>query len=938
MAENKIKIIGAKEHNLKNINLELPKEKLIVFSGLSGSGKSTLAFDTIYAEGHRRYVESLSSYARQFIGLTAKPNVDFIEGLSPSISIDQKSVSTNPRSTVGTTTEIYDYLRLLFARIGKPYCPNCNIPIQVQTTQKIIENIIEKYEDKTITIYSPIIEGQKGTFEKLFEQLSMEGFDRVKVDGETFNLNRQKIDLDKNKYHTIDLFIDRISNIKDEKDRLFEAIELALKKSSGMLKIEVDKKEYIYSQKRSCPKCGFSFKEIEPRIFSFNSPYGACEECNGLGIKFKVDPDLVIPDKTKSLIDGAIKPWNNRYSHFYMSMLASVCKKYSIPINKQIKDIEKEKLDIILYGSDEEIELIRKDESGKNSWRIYKKYEGVINILERLYNETESEQKREEISKYMREIPCLKCNGKRLKKESLSIYIQNKNIAQVTDLTIKEAYGFFKSLKLEKNDLLIAKPILKEINSRLEFLINVGLDYITLSRYTKTLSGGESQRIRLATQIGSNLSGVIYVLDEPSIGLHPRDTNKLLITLKNLRDLGNTVIVVEHDEETIKSADYIVDIGPYAGKDGGEIVYAGPYKGLLASTKSITAKYLRGERKIKVPLKRRKPKEWLELKGCKKNNLKNIDVKFPLGVLCVISGVSGSGKSSLVNDTLNTILEFYFKNKRVETFDLCSSVIGIEKIKRFVNIDQSPIGRTPRSNPATYVGAFGPIRELYAKMPLAKMRGWKAGRFSFNVPGGRCIKCEGAGLIKIEMNFLPDLYIQCDECEGKRYDKETLEVKYKDKNIYDVLEMSVEEAYKFFENIPQIKSKLEGLMNVGLGYIKLGQSATTLSGGEAQRVKLASELIKYGQGDTLYILDEPTTGLHFADVEKLLDVLLRLVEKNNTVIVVEHNLDVIKTADWVIDLGPEGGDEGGEIVAVGTPEDIIQNENSYTGQYLKKVL
>ncbi|MFN3909814.1 MAG: excinuclease ABC subunit UvrA [Candidatus Anstonellaceae archaeon] len=936
--EETIKIFGAKEHNLKNINLEIPKEKLVVFCGVSGCGKTTLAFDTIYAEGHRRYVESLSTYARQFIGLSSKPDVEKIEGLSPSISIDQKTVSFNPRSTVGTTTEIYDYLRLLFAKIGQPYCPNCNILISSQSIEKIIEKIFLQYSKQKITVIAPIVIGQKGSFEKLFEQLQKEGFDRVVVDKKNYLLSREKIELDKNKYHDIDIVIDRIEVVEEERGRILEAVELGLKKAAGLIKITDGKKEEIYSQKKSCSKCGFSFKEIEPRSFSFNSPYGACDECHGIGIKFKIDPNLVIKDKRKSLIQGAIEPWNNKYSLYNMQVLFAFAKRYGIPINEPIEKLTEKQIELIMYGSSEPIEILIKGKDGGIKWHGWKIFEGVANHLERTYNETDSEQKREEIQKYIREVQCSKCKGKRLKDEVLSIRINEKNIVEITDMPIKAAYGFFKNLKFEKNELLIAKPIIKEISSRLEFLINVGLDYLTLSRATKTLSGGEAQRIRLATQIGSNLSGVIYVLDEPSVGLHPKDTAKLIATLRNLRDLGNSVIVVEHDEETIKNADFIVELGPGAGENGGEVVFAGPKKDFFERNDSLTLKYIKKEKKILIPKKRREPKKWLNLFSCNRNNLKEIDIAIPLGVFCAISGVSGSGKSSLISETLCPILEHWTKNKEKNTLGLCKEIRGIEQVKRLVIIDQRPIGKTPRSNPATYIGAFGPIRELFAQLPLSKAKGWKSGRFSFNVPGGRCIKCGGGGIIKIEMNFLPDLYIPCDECNGKRYDNETLSVRYKGKNIYEVLEMSVGEAYKFFENIPQIKRKLQGLMDVGLDYIKLGQSATTLSGGEAQRVKLAAELNKNSQEDTIYILDEPTTGLHFAEVEKLIKVLNSLVENKNSVLIVEHNLEILKSADYIIDLGPEGGDRGGEIVAYGTPEEIAKNSESYTGQYLQKLL
>ena len=927
----RIKIVGAREHNLKNINLELPRDKLIVITGVSGSGKSSLAFDTIYAEGQRRYVESLSAYARQFLGQMKKPDVEYIEGLSPAISIEQKGISKNPRSTVGTVTEIYDYLRLLFARIGIPHCPLCGKEIRQQTSQQIIENVMNL--NGKITIFAPIARGKKGEYKKEFETLRREGFGKVRVDGEIIDLEND-ISLDKKKKHNIEVLIDRINldNSKD-KTRIADAVELALKIGDGLVLVSSDR-EYLYSEKFACPDCGISFGEIEPRIFSFNSPFGACPECKGLGYKIEIDPDLVIPDRSLSIIEGAIAPWGNNMDTYYMKMLRTVVEHYGYTVETPIEDMDEKVIDIILYGTKEKIKFSFKGESSQ--WSYEGGFEGVIRNLERRFRETSSEYIRNEIGKYMNEKACSFCNGKRLKKESLAVTINGKNIIELTEMSIKKLYRFFNNLKLTEREKIISKQILKEIKNRLEFLISVGLDYLTLDRKSATLSGGEAERIRLATQIGSSLVGVLYILDEPSIGLHQRDNTRLIQTLKKLRDLGNTVIVIEHDENMIRNADHIVDMGPGAGEHGGRVVAQGNLEEVMNNSESLTGKYLKGVLKIEVPKKRRKSNKFLKITGVRHNNLKNITVEIPLGVFVCITGVSGSGKSSLINDTLyRAIAQKLYRAK--EKPGRYENIIGLENIDKVVVIDQSPIGRTPRSNPATYTGVFTPIRELFSMLPESKIRGYSPGRFSFNVKGGRCDACEGHGLIKIEMHFLPDVYVPCEVCKGKRFNKETLEVKYRGKNIADVLDMSVEEALNFFENIPRIKRILQTLYDVGMGYIKLGQSATTLSGGEAQRVKLAKELSKKATGRTLYILDEPTTGLHFDDIKKLLNVLNRLVDRGNTVLVIEHNLDVIKNADYIIDLGPEGGDKGGYVVAKGTPEDIVK-KNTYTGQFLEKVL
>ena len=926
-----IKIVGAREHNLKNIDLELPRDKLIVVTGVSGSGKSSLAFDTIYAEGQRRYVESLSAYARQFLGQMNKPDVEYIEGLSPSISIEQKGISKNPRSTVGTVTEIYDYLRLLFARIGVPHCPICGKGIRQQTSQQIIENIMN-FKGRII-IFAPIARGKKGEYRKEFENLRKEGFGKVRIDGEIIDLENEIV-LDKKKKHNIEVLIDRI-NLEKSKDktRIADAVELALMKGNGLILISSDK-EYLFSEKFACPDCNISFGEIEPRIFSFNSPFGACPECKGLGYKIEIDPDLVIPDRSLSIIEGAITAWGNNIDTYYMKMLRTVVEHYGYTVYTPIRDMDKKVVDTILYGTKDKIKFSFKGETSQ--WTYEGGFEGVIRNLERRFRETSSEYIRNEIGKYMNEKACSFCHGKRLKKESLAVTVKGKNIIELTEMSIKDLYKFFNELKLTEREKIISKQILKEIKSRLEFLISVGLDYLTLDRKSATLSGGEAERIRLATQIGSSLVGVLYILDEPSIGLHQRDNTRLIQTLKRLRDLGNTVIVIEHDENMIRNADHIVDMGPGAGEHGGFVVAQGKLEDITNNSKSLTGKYLKGELKIEIPKKRRKADKFLKISGVRHNNLKNITVEIPLGVFVCITGVSGSGKSSLINDTLYRAIAQKLYRAR-EKPGLYEKIQGLENIDKVVVIDQSPIGRTPRSNPSTYTGAFTPIRELFSVLPESKIRGYTPGRFSFNVKGGRCEACAGHGLIKIEMHFLPDVYVPCDVCKGKRFNKETLEIRYKGKNIADVLDMSVEEALKFFENIPRIKRVLQTLYDVGMGYIKLGQSATTLSGGEAQRVKLAKELSKKATGKTLYILDEPTTGLHFDDIKKLLNVLNRLVDRGNTVIVIEHNPDVIKNADYIIDLGPEGGDEGGYVVAKGTPEEIVK-KNTYTGQFLEKVL
>lgn len=935
---DQIIVKGARENNLKNIDITLPKNKLIVMTGVSGSGKSSLAFDTIYAEGQRRYVESLSSYARQFLGSSDKPDVDSIEGLSPAISIDQKTTSKNPRSTVGTVTEIYDYLRLLFARIGTPICPIHNIPITSQSIEEMTNQILKLEIGTKIRVLSPIVHGEKGTHSDLFNDLIKDGYSRVRIDNEDFELT-DEIKLEKNKKHNIDVIIDRLIMKEDIRSRLYEAIELASKISNGKVVIDViGSKEIVMSEKYACPLCDFSIPELEPRMFSFNAPYGSCPICKGLGIKMKVDEDLVIPDKTKSLIEGAIKAINlNDVGNTIYTQIDTVCKYYDIDMDTPIKNMDKEKLNILLYGTPDILEFNYTSKNG-NTRTSKDFYEGIINNLERRYIETKSGWIRDWIEGFMTELPCNSCHGSRLSDEVLSVKVGGKNIYEVTCLSIKDLYQFVISLKLSKSETEIANLILKEIKSRLEFLINVGLDYLTLSRSAGTLSGGEAQRIRLATQIGSRLTGVLYVLDEPSIGLHQRDNNRLIKSMLEMRDLGNTLIVVEHDTDTMKAADYLVDIGPGAGLHGGCVVAAGTPEEVMNCEESLTGKYLTGKLKIDVPETRRKGnKKYLEIKGASENNLKNINVKIPLGTFTCITGVSGSGKSTLINEILykavySNLYKVKLKPGRYK------EIKGLDNIDKVIDISQAPIGRTPRSNPATYTGVFDDIRDVFTETKEAKIRGYDKSRFSFNVKGGRCEACWGDGVKKIEMHFLPDVYVPCEVCGGTRYNKETLQVKFKGKSIYDVLEMRVEEAYEFFENFPKVRNKLQMLMDVGLSYIKLGQSAPTLSGGEAARVKLAKELQKKPTGKSLFILDEPTTGLHSDDIKKLIAILERIVDNGDTVVVIEHNLDMIKVADYIIDLGPEGGDGGGRIVATGTPEEVSKVKESYTGQFLKEYL
>ena len=934
---DKIIIKGAKENNLKNISIELPRDKFIVFTGVSGSGKTSLAFDTIYAEGQRRYVESLSSYARMFLGQMDKPDVESIEGLSPAISIDQKSTSRNPRSTVGTITEIYDYYRLLFARIGVPHCPNCGKPITTQTVDQIIDKVLEYEEGTRIQVLAPMVRRAKGTHKKLLEDIKKEGFVRVRVNGELFELEEDII-LDKNKKHTIEVVIDRLIIKAGIQKRLVDSVETALTLSGGMVLIDLmGQEELLMSTKFACTECGIGFGEISPRMFSFNNPIGACETCNGLGVKREIDVDLVIPDYSKTIGERAIAPFGAEEDGYYYQMFAALAKYYNFDISKPLSQAPKEFIDELLYGTngrEVKVNFISKFQGAREYVR---EFEGVVNNLQRRYNETRSPDMRQWIEEYMYESPCPACYGARLNPISLAVKIGNKNIYEVTQLSVIKSLEFFDKLDLSPMNRIIGGQIIKEIRDRLQFLSDVGLNYLTLARNASTLSGGESQRIRLATQIGSSLVGVLYVLDEPSIGLHQRDNAMLIKTLRSLTDLGNTLIVVEHDEETMQNADYILDIGPGAGVHGGEVVGFGTIDEIKNNPNSITGQYLSGKKKIEVPAQRRKAEKFIEIKGAKENNLKNIDVKIPLGIMCCVTGVSGSGKSSLINEILAKGLhQKLFKNtNRPGKFD---QMLGIENIDKIITIDQSPIGRTPRSNPATYTGVFDYIRDVYSMTLESKERGYSKGRFSFNVKGGRCEACRGDGILKIEMHFLPDVYVPCDVCKGKRYNRETLEVKYKGKNIADVLDMTVDEALDFFENIPRIQNKIKTLQDVGLGYVKLGQPSPELSGGEAQRVKLAYELSKRGTGKTVYVLDEPTTGLHIADIHMLIDVLNRLVEAGNTVIVIEHNLDVIKTADYIIDLGPEGGDGGGTIVAQGTPEEVAEVKNSYTGQYLKKVL
>ena len=937
MAENKLKIRGARHHNLKNIDVDIPKNKLVVISGLSGSGKSTLAFDTIYAEGQRRYVESLSAYARQFLEMMDKPDVDSIDGLSPAIAIQQKTTSKNPRSTVGTTTEIYDYMRLLYARIGIPHCTNCKRKISTQSIERICDSILKDFSGKKILILSPLIQRKKGTYEKLFEQIKKDGYSRIRLNGEILSLDEEIPTLDRQKWHNIEIVVDRITTNKSEHSRIFEAVQTAINASKGDVIISSDKIEKIFSQNNACPHCGLTIGELEPRTFSFNSPFGLCKACNGLGVKMEFEADLVIPDKTKSILDGAIVPWSGRFSSFRRQALRAVGKKFGFDLMTPINEIKSKHLKIILHGTDDLIDFNYRSKSGDSSWNYTNAFEGVLGNLHRVFMETESESKREWLKQFMQDTPCNVCDGKKLKPESLGVTINDMGIMDVCDLPINNCYDFFSTLKLTENEQHIARDVLKEIKERLEFLMNVGLDYLTLNRLSSTLSGGESQRIRLATQIGSNLTGVLYVLDEPTSGLHQRDNSRLIKTLNKLRNLGNTVIVVEHDEEVIRNSDWIVDLGPGAGIHGGNVVFEGTVDKILNGSKSVTGKYLKNNSLIILNDKIRNRSGSLIIKKASENNLKQIDVEIPLGLFVSVTGVSGSGKSTLINDILLKTLENHFSKSHVRAGNH-KEITGLENIDKVIAIDQSPIGRTPRSNPATYIGAFTPIRELYSNTALSKERGYTPGQFSFNVPTGRCFACDGDGVKQIEMQFLSDVYVKCDECKGKRYNSETLSVLYKGKNISDVLDMTVFEALNFFENVPSIQRKLQTVYDVGLGYIKLGQSSTTLSGGEAQRVKLSSELSKRGTGKTLYILDEPTTGLHFADVQKLLDVLNRLVNMGNTVVVIEHNMDVIKNSDWLIDLGPEGGAEGGRIVSVGTPLDVSKSPGSYTGKYLKKLL
>ncbi len=932
-----IEIKGANEHNLKNINLKIPRDEFIVITGLSGSGKSSLAFDTIYAEGQRRYVESLSSYARQFLGQMEKPDVESIEGLSPAISIDQKTTNRNPRSTVGTVTELYDYFRLLFARVGTPHCPICDQIISKQSIDEIVDQILELENRTKLMLLSPVVKGKKGTHKKVLENIKKEGYLRLRVDGEMREIS-DNIELDKNKKHTIEVIVDRIVIKEGIRKRLSDSVEICLNLSEGLLIALYNEEEKLFNTNFSCPEHGIGISEMEPRMFSFNAPYGACDECKGLGFMMEIDESLVIEDYTKSIREGAIVPFStSSEGTYYMKIFENIVSHYGYDLDTPMKDMSKKALDELMYGTDRVITFTfhSKFDDGIKTYKSH--FEGIINNLKRRYKETGSDYMRKKIESFMSLSPCHICNGKRLKPEALAVRVGEKNIDDVTRLSVKDAIDYFKKLEFTSGNKIIAEQILKEILSRLNFLKDVGLDYLSLNRSASTLSGGESQRIRLATQIGSALVGVLYILDEPSIGLHQKDNERLIKTLRNLTDIGNTVIVVEHDEDTMKAADYIVDIGPKAGEHGGQIVASGTYDEILKSKDSITAKFLSGELKIDIPKTRKDYKNTISIKGCKENNLKNIDVDFPLEIFTCVTGVSGSGKSTLVNEILYKAVSNKVNIKYQKT-GKHKSISGIEHIDKVIDIDQSPIGRTPRSNPATYTGMFDHIRDLFAMLPEAKARGYKKGRFSFNVKGGRCEACNGDGINKIEMHFLPDVYVPCDVCKGKRYNRETLEVKYKDKSISDVLDLTVEEASEFFYDIPKIKKKLDTLMDVGLSYIKLGQPSTQLSGGEAQRIKLASELSKRATSKTLYILDEPTTGLHSYDVKHLIEVLKRLVDNNNTVIVIEHNLDMIKSADYIIDLGPDGGDGGGTILAKGTPEEVSKNKTSYTGMFLKKML
>ena len=940
MGSDRLVIHGAREHNLKNVTLDLPRDELIVFTGLSGSGKSSLAFDTIYAEGQRRYVESLSSYARQFLGQMEKPDVDFIEGLSPAISIDQKSTSRNPRSTVGTITEVYDYLRVLYARIGHPHCYNCGRPIGRQTPDQIVDQILQLPDGTRFQVLAPVVRGRKGEYERLLADLARKGFPRARIDGEVRELS-ESIRLPKTFKHTIEVVVDRLVAKQGIRRRVADSIETALNLAEGIASIAVTTHEgheevQTFSEKLACTSCGISFDELAPRNFSFNSPYGACQTCDGLGTRLEVSPELVIPDPTLSINEGAIAPWASNTLEYWYRVLDAVGDAHGFSLDTPWRKLSKRAREVALYGSDEEIYVRYKNRYGRQR-SYYSTYEGVIPNLERRHVETDSDAAREKLEQFMRETPCRACKGARLRPETLAVTVGGANISQLTDRSIRATLGFLDALQLSEREEMIAERLLKEIRARLGFLVDVGLDYLTLSRTAGTLAGGEAQRIRLATQIGSGLVGVLYILDEPSIGLHQRDNRRLLDTLIRLRDLGNTLIVVEHDEATILEADHIVDIGPAAGEAGGRIVYSGDLKGLLETEESLTGAYLGGRRSIPTPSVRRSPERWLRLEGVREHNLKDVTVRIPLGLFVCVTGVSGSGKSTLVQDVLlRALMQRVYRSRLLPGKH--RRLTGWEQIDKVIDIDQSPIGRTPRSNPATYTGMFDHIRRLYAQVPEARLRGFQPGRFSFNVRGGRCENCAGDGQIKIEMHFLPDVYVTCEVCKGRRYNRETLEVKYKGRTIADVLEMSVDEALEFFQNIPPIKRHLQTLSDVGLGYIKLGQPAPTLSGGEAQRIKLSSELHKRATGSTVYILDEPTTGLHFEDIRKLLHVLQRLVATGNTVIVIEHNLDVVKTADWVIDLGPEGGDDGGFVVAEGPPEAVAANPDSHTGRSLEEVL
>lgn len=939
MKADDIIIKGAREHNLKNIDVTIPRNRLVVITGISGSGKSSLAFDTLYAEGQRRYVESLSAYARQFLGLMEKPDVDFIDGLSPAISIEQRSAAKNPRSTVGTVTEIYDYLRLLYARVGIPYCYRCKEPISQQTVQQIADSVMDLPRNSRIHILGSVVRGRKGEFKDVLDEIKREGFVRLRVDGEIREID-EKIILDKKKKHSIEVIVDRLIIKNGVRKRLTDSLETALKLGSGLVIVKVvGKGERLYSERYACEKCGISYEEPTPRMFSFNSPYGACPDCSGLGDKMELDPNLIIPDPTLSINQGAIAPWGIPRGGYYFGQIADVAQHYGFSLNTPFAKLSKKHQDITLYGSGrEEIKFVWDYINGRGRWEHYDRFEGVINNLRRRYHQTKSEGIRSWIEQFMSIKPCESCDGARLRPEALSVILNGYSIARVTSMSVKKAKGFFDNLKLDHRRTMIARQILKEIKQRLGFLIDVGLDYLTLDRSAVSLSAGEAQRIRLATQIGSRLVGVLYILDEPSVGLHQRDNKRLLNTLTTLRDLGNTVVIVEHDRETIETSDHVIDLGPGAGIQGGHVVVTGTPSTIKRSRKSITGKYLSGKMSIPVPEHRRRNNgNYISLRGARGNNLKNIRVDFPLELFICVTGVSGSGKSTLVNETLFRILSSKFYGSKTPPLRY-ETILGLDMVDKVIDIDQSPIGRTPRSNPATYTGLFTHIRDLFSQLPESKVRGYLPGRFSFNVKGGRCEACEGDGIIKIEMHFLPDVYVPCEVCKGARYNRDTLEIKYKGKSITDVLDMTVDEALEFFKNIPPIKRKLNTLAGVGLGYIHLGQQATTLSGGEAQRVKLSTELSKVATGNTFYILDEPTTGLHFDDIRQLLNVLNTLVDRGNTVLVIEHNMDVIKTADWIIDLGPEGGDDGGWVVAVGTPEEITRNEKSYTGQFLRREL